>query len=177
VHLLEDAQVPENQPAASKRDKPPRKWRWRLALLPAFLIFLGAMVVGNWFAGKPENLGASNGRLSNCPDSPNCVCSQDDRETHHVKPFNYQGDGKAAFARLTELLRTWPRAKIIAQTENYLHVEFTTPTLRFVDDAEFLLVEEDKVIHARSAARVGYSDMDVNRKRIEDIRAAYESEN
>jgi uncharacterized protein (DUF1499 family) len=83
-----------------------------------------------------------------------------------------------AFSKLAMTFLNMPsRAKIIAQTENYLHVEFTTPILRFVDDAEFLLVEEDKVIHARSAARVGYSEMDVNRKRIEDIRAAYESEN
>ena len=41
----------------------------------------------------------------------------------------------------------------------------------FVDDVEFLLDEDAKVIHVRSASRLGESDLGVNRKRIETIRA------
>jgi uncharacterized protein (DUF1499 family) len=131
--------------------------------------------MGNWFAAKPEGLGPKNGRLANCPDSPNCVCSQEDRDSHHVAPFKYDGEGQAAFSRLVELLKTWPRARIVTQTDDYLHVEFTSALLRFVDDVEFLLMDEDKRIQVRSASRVGYSDLGANRKRVEAIRAAFES--
>ena len=40
----------------------------------------------------------------------------------------------------------------------------------FIDDTEFLFDEEKMVIHIRSSSRLGYSDMGVNRSRIEKIR-------
>lgn len=129
--------------------------------------------MGNWFAGKPQGLGVENGRLSKCPDSPNCVCSQDDRKSHHIEPLKYEGDGDAAFARLAEILGSWPRTKIITQTDNYMHVEFTTPVLRFVDDGEFLLTKDHQEIQVRSASRVGYSDMGKNLERMNKLRAEF----
>jgi uncharacterized protein (DUF1499 family) len=42
-----------------------------------------------------------------------------------------------------------------------------------VDDLEFHLDASARVIHVRSAARLGYSDFGVNRKRIEAIRAQF----
>jgi uncharacterized protein (DUF1499 family) len=62
------------------------------------------------------------------------------------------------------------KAKAIASTDNYLYAEFTTPIMRFVDDVEFLLDKDAKVIHVRSASRLGESDLGVNRKRIETLR-------
>jgi uncharacterized protein (DUF1499 family) len=38
---------------------------------------------------------------------------------------------------------------------------------------EFWFDEGAKVIHIRSAARFGYSDLGVNRKRVDDIRARW----
>lgn len=129
--------------------------------------------MGNWLTKRPSDLGAANGRLANCPDSPNCICSQEARPSHQIAALAYEGDGPAAFSRLADLLKSWPRAGIISQTDTYLHVEFTTRIMRFVDDVEFLLVEDEKVIHVRSASRVGYSDLGANRKRVEAIRAAF----
>jgi uncharacterized protein (DUF1499 family) len=40
---------------------------------------------------------------------------------------------------------------------------------------EFLVDPEAKVIHFRSASRVGRSDFGVNRKRMEEIRKDFES--
>jgi uncharacterized protein (DUF1499 family) len=40
----------------------------------------------------------------------------------------------------------------------------------FVDDVEFLIDDSAKVIHVRSASRLGQSDLGVNRQRIETIR-------
>jgi uncharacterized protein (DUF1499 family) len=44
-----------------------------------------------------------------------------------------------------------------------------------VDDVEFVLAPEQRLIHVRSAARLGYSDFGVNRKRAESLRAQFES--
>jgi uncharacterized protein (DUF1499 family) len=167
--------LPENNSEATEPGIRSKKPRWRIVFIAVLVILLGVLIVGNWFAGKPQGLGAKKGRLAGCPDSPNCVCSQDDRTSHHVAPFKYEGEGKAAFSRLAELLKTWPRARIVTQTDDYLHVEFTTPVLRFVDDVELLLADEDKLIHVRSASRVGRSDMGTNRKRVEAIRAGFGS--
>ena len=54
---------------------------------------------------------------------------------------------------------------------SYLRVELRT--MLFVDDGEFLLDRENKVIHIRSASRLGYSDLGKNRSRLEDIRSQY----
>jgi uncharacterized protein (DUF1499 family) len=59
---------------------------------------------------------------------------------------------------------------------NYLHVEMRSLMFRFVDDVEFSLAASAGLIHVRSASRVGYSDFGVNRKRVERIRAAFDSQ-
>jgi uncharacterized protein (DUF1499 family) len=46
--------------------------------------------------------------------------------------------------------------------------------MRYVDDVEFYLDEKSKLIHVRSASRIGKGDMGVNRKRIEAIRKELE---
>ena len=58
------------------------------------------------------------------------------------------------------------------QTDNYLHVECRSFWFRFVDDVEFLIDPEQKLIQFRSASRVGYSDLGVNRRRMETLQKA-----
>jgi uncharacterized protein (DUF1499 family) len=43
----------------------------------------------------------------------------------------------------------------------------------FVDDLEFRMAVEEKTIHVRSASRVGYSDLGLNRKRMEERRSRF----
>jgi len=64
-----------------------------------------------------------------------------------------------------------PRTKLVEEDESYLHYEFTSLLLRFVDDVEFLFEDESKTIHFRSASRIGYGDIGVNRSRMEQVRA------
>ena len=65
--------------------------------------------------------------------------------------------GPKPIAELTAAINTMPRAKVISSTDNYLHAEFTSLLFRFVDDVEFLVDPENKVIHCRSASRtVGF---------------------
>jgi uncharacterized protein (DUF1499 family) len=59
----------------------------------------------------------------------------------------------------------------VTETENYLYVEFTSPLMGFVDDVEFHLNKDKSAFEVRSASRLGESDLGVNRKRVESIRA------
>lgn len=123
------------------------------------------------FAGKrPTNLGVQAGRLTACPGTPNCVCSQDSDPGHQIAPLTYQSTPAAALAALKQIVETSERVQVISQTEDYLYAEFTSKLMGFVDDVEFYLDPAAKVIHVRSASRLGKSDLGVNRKRVELIR-------
>ena len=45
-----------------------------------------------------------------------------------------------------------------------------------LNDDEFLIDDEHKLIHVRSASRVGHSDLGVNRKRVENIREKFQAQ-
>ena len=124
------------------------------------------------FAGKrPTNLGVQSGKLAPCPKTPNCVSSQSQDPQHRIEPLSYNSTPTEAMAKLKIVIENQERTKIITETENYLYAEFTSALMGFVDDVEFLLDDSNKVIHVRSASRLGKSDLGVNRKRIETIRA------
>jgi uncharacterized protein (DUF1499 family) len=126
-------------------------------------------------AGKrPGDLGIIAGRLQPCPDSPNCVSSQSADEEHKIDPLALESSPSEALARLKEIILEMKRTSIIEETDNYLYAEFKSAALGFVDDVEFYVDTENKVIHVRSASRIGYSDLGVNRKRIEAIRLEFE---
>ena len=122
---------------------------------------------------KPDHLGLTDGRLADCPDSPNCVSTQALDAKHRIEPISYDGSPEEAIERLTAALATIPRLKIVTQEEGYLHAEATSLLFRFVDDVEFLVDTDEKIIHFRSASRTGYSDLSANRTRMERIRQAF----
>lgn len=146
-----------------------------LTLIVGGILAGGALVLMlfSLTAKRPDNIGVHDGRLAPCPDSPNCVCTQAADEAHRIEPLTYTGSAAEALARLRAVLATRPRVRIVTQSENYLHVEFTSRLFRFVDDVEFLLDDEAKAIHFRSASRAGHSDLGVNRRRMEEIRQAF----
>jgi uncharacterized protein (DUF1499 family) len=121
---------------------------------------------------RPNNLGVITGTLAACPSTPNCVASQAMDQGHQIEPFRFDGEPDSAFDRLRRILTLRGDTKLIEGDDRYLRVEFRT-RLGFVDDGEFLLDREQRVIHLRSAARIGYSDLGKNRSRLEEIRREF----
>jgi len=106
-------------------------------------------------------------RFAPVPRSPNCVSSRapaDDRE-HFIEPL--RGVTLDAARRAME---AFPRVTLVEEAPGYLHFVVTTFLLRFKDDVE--LEQEGDVVHVRSASRVGYGDLGVNRARVEALRKA-----
>jgi uncharacterized protein (DUF1499 family) len=111
--------------------------------------------------------------LPDCPDKPNCVSSQAGDPAHAIEPFTYTGSARDAMRRLKSALSAEKRLTVVEERDAYLHAEARSLVFRFVDDVEFLLDTAHKLIHVRSAARTGYSDLGVNRRRVERIRRAF----
>jgi uncharacterized protein (DUF1499 family) len=124
-----------------------------------------------FFAGKaPTNLGVQEGQLATCPASPNCVSSQSQDAKHFIAPIPFSAQSEDPLKQLKAIVQELPRTNIVAETDRYLYAQFTSSLMGFVDDVEFYLDPEAKVIQVRSASRLGESDLGVNRKRIEMIR-------
>jgi uncharacterized protein (DUF1499 family) len=121
---------------------------------------------------RPTALGVTSSGLAPCPDSPNCVSSYAKDEAHRTAPFVLNAPAEVAWSALLEEVNGLHRSKVIQEGPNYLHVECTSALFRYVDDLELQLRPREMVIAVRSASRVGRSDLGVNRKRVEELRAA-----
>lgn len=142
-----------------------------MAVVAVSLIILFAMAQ---FSSQPDNLGVRNGNLAGCPQSPNCVSTQALDEAHRIDPIPFGGSPAAALASCREVLASMPRSRIVKESGNYLRVEFRSRLFRFVDDVEIYVDPAQHLIQLRSASRLGYSDLGVNRQRMEQFRARFE---
>lgn len=127
----------------------------------------------------PSDLGVKQGRLKGLSATDNCVSSQADLYPDHpqrkyasIAPLALRGDGPATMAKLKTMVEGMDGAKIITSAPDYLYAQFTTPLMKYVDDVEFWFDPAAGVIQMRSASRLGKSDLGLNRKRMEAVRAA-----
>lgn len=146
----------------------------RLVLLLPLLALVGLLGLAWSSRTAPASgpLEGSAGGLRPCPDSPNCVGSLAAGDAH-VAPLAFEGDPEAALERLVAWLLERPRTRLLARDGRYAHLEVSTALLGFRDDLELWLDPEARVVHVRSASRVGYSDLGANRARVEEIRKAW----
>lgn len=120
--------------------------------------------------GTPPGL--ANGQLAACPKSPNCVSSESAPSDNHsipgirIETTTGKDPLEAAQKAITEL-----GGQVNFTNDNYLAATFTSSLFGFVDDLEMQIDSGSGLIHIRSASRVGYSDFNANRKRVEALRA------
>lgn len=129
---------------------------------------------------RPVDIGIAGGQLTPCPDSPNCVSSFEEKndETHYIDAYLIKGDNQQqAWTSLQALIEQSDNAEIIKQNDHYIYAEYTSSIMKFVDDTEFLLDKETNSVQVRSASRLGYKDFNVNRERLEAIRAELQNQN
>ena len=139
----------------------------------SFAAFTLTLVMTGCTGTRPVGLGLKDGRLAPCPATLNCVSSQSSDPDHAVQSLAYEGTAKAAMNGLRQVILGMPRVRIVTEQDGYLHAEFTSALFRFVDDLEFSLNEPLHRIEVRSASRLGTSDLGVNRRRVEEIRARW----
>lgn len=153
--------------------------RWVLIVLGGLIAVGGVVFTGGLLrlsrtqpTTEEVELGVTDGALTPCPQSPNCVSTQADPadDVHYAEPIAYDGAPDKVAENLTRWIEAEDGAELVRSDGRYLRAVFSSRVFGFKDDVEILIEEE--VIHLRSASRVGYSDMGVNRDRYRRIRQA-----
>lgn len=125
-------------------------------------------------AGKrPANLGVKDGRLASCGRRLNCVSSQAEPADaqRFVAPLPFKGSAVEAIAAARRAVESMARSRVVRAEGGYLHAEFRSRLMGYVDDVEFTFDAAAGVLHVRSASRLGRRDFNVNRERVEALRA------
>lgn len=156
-----------------------RLWSGLLTIVALFgmlvaVEYFGGQPMGLFSGTRPTNLGYREGKFTPPSWKPNSVSSTVERgDSHYIEPMRFEDTPAQAWQRLLKILVAAPRATIVTESDRYLHVEFKSAGLGFVDDAEFALDEKNGTIQVRSAARLGIRDFNVNRERIETLRSQF----
>lgn len=143
-------------------------------------LFIVMTVCGCIFCQNPTHLFAmDNDALSDsntdfnplppCPDRPNCVVSEGPQNRAFIEPFVMHDSPQLSWKPLKEIILSMGGV-IEKENNGYLACVFSSRIFRFKDDVMFRMDMKEGVIHVRSAARLGYYDFGVNRKRLEEIR-------
>lgn len=121
----------------------------------------------------PKNLGVNNGKLSKMPNKPNGVSSQTDEKDKKVEALKFKANLESSKEQIIKTIENYGNAKVIKNENNYIYAVFATGKMKYHDDVEFYFDDSEKLIQFRSASRIGYSDMGLNRERYNKLREFY----
>ena len=110
----------------------------------------------------------SGATLADCGVLPNCVTTSPAASDKAVAPLQATAQ---QWQQLKQWIATQPDWRITTETDDYLQAVVTSPLMRFRDDIQLRYDSDASVIQVRSSSRLGVSDMGVNRKRVEMLRA------
>ena len=143
----------------------------------AIALHLASAEGDTMFSGKrPDNLGVKDGRLASCGRRLNCVSSQagPGDAQRYVAPIQVKGAAAKAIAAARRAVESMARARVVRAEGDYLHAEFRSRLMGYVDDLELTYDAQAGVLHVRSASRLGRRDFNVNRERVEALRVRLE---
>ena len=130
-----------------------------------FVSFLSIAFIFSHAVHAEQGKDLIDGKLAVCPDKPNCVST----ENNALTPISINLHPPEEAWLILKTVITEMGGKIIKSRSDYLWASFETSLIKFTDDVEARLDLENKVIHLRSASRVGYYDFNVNNKRLKRI--------
>jgi len=144
-----------------------------LYIFIGIIILVGVVFIAmSMSSRKQPELGLLNGQLRACPATPNCVCSEQSSAPSKIEALNYVRQADDAWRRMKQVIAS-TGGKIISEQDGYLHAQYETPLIRYIDDVELRLDKPQQRIHIRSASRVGHSDLGANLKRVILIRSVF----
>lgn len=140
-----------------------------LILLPSLVCVYFAYLSMN---EKAPDTALLEGKLRACPNTPNCVSSETTGEKfiEPLKPAD-SSDLETLWENSIKSLSDMG-GKVEKQEEGFVWTTFQSKLFKFTDDVEMRKDTETGVIQIRSSSRSGKSDLGVNRKRVEALRAA-----
>lgn len=115
--------------------------------------------------------GVTEGQLSSCDGIPGCISSQSTSPDHYIEPIAFTSLRSDAHFDLIVAMRDTGDHRLVSSHRSYVRGEFISGNA--IDDVEFYLPIEDRVIHLRSATRNSSGDSEIQRERIEDLRLRF----
>lgn len=147
--------------------------RWKM-ILKVTMTLLAASAGFIYYQNSVEpEVGVQDGRLKPLKKSPNGVSTQAEKPSKRVETLPFKDSSEDTMEALKTAATRYGGVVFKEETEDYLYLVFSTPTLGFRDDAEFWLDREAREVHFRSQARAGYSDRGMNRRRYNKLRELY----
>lgn len=148
------------------------------------LIILLLMVVGvtlllfvmGMVSRSGESPGLLDGRLTRCPERPNCVCSEYAEDSnHYVQPVQLPAGAQDWFTQLMRSVIEEMGGRVVVEQDGYLAATFRSALFGFTDDLELRMDPQRQLLHIRSGSRVGYSDSGVNGRRVDQLKKRIEA--
>ena len=145
-----------------------------LAIVVLVLLIVIYLMIRGMSSRAGSTPGLADGQLKPCPEKPNCVCSEYPQDSdHYIAALEFGNRSPSEALTSLRSIALESGAKIETESNGYLALSFQSAIFGFVDDLELRLDEAARLVHVRSAARVGNSDLGVNRARVEAIRQKY----
>jgi uncharacterized protein (DUF1499 family) len=140
-----------------------------VVLLVAVVVGVGVFIwLGAVSRKMPPRVSPTGGPLRADGANPNWVSSTAPaRDILHFIPPRRCADNP--IPALVKVLGQEPGITVVDATERYVHATARSSRFGFVDDVELLYDPAAGLLHARSASRVGKSDLGVNRRRLEKL--------
>jgi uncharacterized protein (DUF1499 family) len=133
------------------------------------LITLARALVVLAIASSAAAYGQCVKTLALCPDSPNCVATNDANPERRFPLLTIKQSDVAAWKHVRDAISQFERVEIVEEQAGYLHATVTSLIFRFVDDLEVTLCDNGRSLALRSASRTGHWDVGVNRERVEEL--------
>jgi len=145
-----------------------------VAIAALILLSVVALIVLGKISQSGNPAGLLDGRLTLCPDKPNCVSSEDPSDTSHFTSPILLTDGVAPNAmQIMRSVLIDLKCEVQIESDTYIAATFTSPLFGFVDDVEIRFEPAHNRIHIRSASRVGYGDLGANQQRVGKIKQGF----
>lgn len=144
-----------------------------ILLLILIVVIIWPFILGV-ISRSGEVPGLVDGKLSKCPNKPNCVCSEYKGDLNqYINPIMIDQKISVDSMPILKQVILDMGGTIQTQGEHYIASTFSSSIFGFVDDLEVRVDLPQNTIHIRSASRVGHSDLGVNKKRAELLKQLY----
>jgi uncharacterized protein (DUF1499 family) len=149
--------------------------RWMKILLIGIVSFILIRTLIPRIGGSPGWVNQDPPEFSDTTTNPNFVSSKSEISERYVEPILLPEDidPDSAFKLISDLAEKQKGWKLVNSGDQWAHFECSTQWMNFVDDLAIKLnFKEEKqwFIDIKSASRLGYSDLETNRKRIENFK-------
>ena len=122
------------------------------------IFFLAILIISSFLF--PSSSFASHIELKPCIEVNHCVLEE--WEVDNIEN---------PFEKIKSFIENTPRTEIVEIDGDYLHAEATSKWMKYIDDLEISFLPESNILSIRSESRVGESDLGVNQKRVDLLKA------